>query len=101
MLTATRVFGRARRFVLTLAALVAVATLLSPADTFAQSRHRARLSGDLADRLAKRIEASTTVIVSAADANIDQLAARYGARLEKRIVGGAVFEATGGQIDAL
>ena len=67
----------------------------------AQSGHRARLSQDLAERIAQRVEASTDVIVSASDAAIDQLVARYGARLKKRIHGGAVLEATGGQIDAI
>ena len=59
------------------------------------------MSLDLAERLAQRVEAATEVIVDVADDRIDALAARYGVRLKKRIHGGAVFEATGGQIDAL
>ena len=67
----------------------------------AQSRHRARLSRDLTDRLTQRVEAPTDVIVAASDGSIDQLVTRYGARLKKRLHGGAVLEATGGQIDAM
>src|SRR5439155_24735567 len=67
----------------------------------AQPAHRARLSRDLAERIAQRVEASTDVIVSASDGAIDRLVARYGARLKKRVTGGAVLEATGGQIDAI
>src|SRR3954453_5620133 len=86
---------------LPLAAFVAVVLVSAPADTFAQSPRRARMSSDLVDRLAKRIEASTTIIVSASDAGVDQLVTRYGARLKKRLAGGAVLEATGGQLDAI
>src|SRR4051812_1625765 len=82
-------------------AFVAVVLVSAPADTFAQSPRRARMSSDLVDRLAKRIEASTTIIVSASDAGVDQLVTRYGARLKKRLAGGAVLEATGGQLDAI
>src|SRR4029453_6377204 len=39
--------------------------------------------------------------VSGADGAIDQLVARYGARLMKRLRGCAVLQATGGQIDAI
>src|SRR5205823_5268580 len=53
------------------------------------------------DRVAQRVEASTDIIVSGSDAAIDRLVARYGARLKKRIHGGAVLQATGGQIDAM
>ena len=41
------------------------------------------------------------MIVAAADAALDQLALRYGARLKRRIRGGAVFEVTGGQLEAI
>src|SRR5262249_54040123 len=67
----------------------------------ASAQHRARLSRDLADRLAQRVEAPTEIIVSGADGAIDQIVALYGARLKKRLQGGAVLEATGGQIDAI
>ena len=81
-------------------ASVLLVCLAAPLATHAESR-RARLSRDLADRLNSRIEAPTDVIVTASDAAIDQLAIRYGARLKKRIAGGAVMEVTGGQLDAL
>src|SRR5580765_5527699 len=90
-----------RRLPLALAVAAIAIIVAAPTDTFAQSRHRARLSGDIADRLARRVEASTSIILSAADARIDELVARYGVRLKKRLNGAAVLEATGGQIDAL
>ena len=58
------------------------------------------LSRDVADRLARGTEASTDVIVAAADGAIDQLALRYGATVKRRIRGGAVLEVTGGQLEA-
>src|SRR3954469_9556867 len=86
---------------LPLAAFVAVVLVSPPADTFAQSPRRARMSSDLVDRLAKRVEAAAPIIVSASDASIDGLVTRYGVRLKKRLAGGAVLEATGGQLDAI
>src|SRR4051812_19076517 len=86
---------------LPLAAFVAVVLVSAPADTFAQSPRRARMSSDLVDRLAKRVEAAAPIIVSASDASIDGLVTRYGVRLKKRLAGGAVLEATGGQLDAI
>src|SRR5438128_1108276 len=80
--------------------LLAIA-LAGSAPGFAQGAHRARLSRDLADRLAQRVEAPSEIIVSATDATVDQLVLRYGATLKKRLQGGAVLEATGGQIDAI
>ncbi|HTM26189.1 MAG TPA: S8 family serine peptidase, partial [Vicinamibacterales bacterium] len=79
----------------------AAAIVLTVAASAQAQPHRARLSSDIADRLARRIEAPTEVIVAAPDAAIGELAARYGATVRKRIQGGAVLEATGGQIDAL
>src|ERR1700730_15162120 len=88
-----------RRGLTTLSVAAAIAMVCAPA--YAQSGHRARLSGDLSVRIEQRVQDSTDVIVSASDSSIDQLVARYGARLKKRIHGGAVIEATGGQIDAI
>src|SRR5690349_11074829 len=83
-------------------AVVAAVTLLGVGvDGAAAQARRARLSKDLADRIAQRIEAPTEVIVDVPQDRVDALAARYGARVKKRIHGGAVLEATGGQIDAL
>ena len=83
------------------AAAVVAAVVAARRAGSAQPGHRARLSRDLAERIEQRVEASTDVIVSASDGGIDRLVARYGARLKKRIHGGAVLEATGGQIDAM
>src|SRR4051812_5048025 len=87
-----------RACVVVVAGLVA---LVVAASAEAQPRHRARLSRDLADRLRQRVEAPAEIIVSADAGAIDLLVTRYGARLKKRIQGGAVLEATGGQIDAI
>src|SRR5258708_35986943 len=100
MIRDTRPNASLRRLVTAFAAAAAVALVVAPATSYAQS-HRARLSRDVSERIEQRIAASTEIIVSANDSSIDQLVARYGARLKKRIHGGAVLEATGGQIDAL
>ncbi|MCA1558754.1 MAG: S8 family peptidase [Acidobacteria bacterium] len=63
--------------------------------------HRARLSGDLAERLAQGRDEPTSVIVSGSRHEIEALAARHGARLKKLLRDGAVLEVTGGQLDAL
>jgi serine protease AprX len=89
-----------RPIVRALAFTTTLAVVAAPAVSDAQS-HRARLSRDVAERLQQRIETPTEIIVSASDAGVDQLVARYGARLKARIHGGAVLEATGGQIDAI
>src|SRR5262245_32283161 len=61
----------------------------------------ARLSRDLAERLAARVEASSDVIVTASEEQVQTLATRYGARIKKRLLGGAVLEVTGGQLQDL
>src|SRR5437868_2452950 len=95
MTKASRLVRRASlAFIVAMAALPAV-----PAA--AQSPHRARLSRDLAERLQHRVEAPTEIIVSGDADTVDQLVARYGARLKKRMATGAVLEATGGQLDAI
>ena len=101
MLTNTRFATLLRRVTTALAVLATVAVVAAPVQTFAQAGHRARLSRDVAERIKQRIESATEVIVSASDSGIDQLIARYGVGLKKRIHGGAVLEATGGQIDAM
>ena len=62
---------------------------------------RARLSRDLADRVATRSQNSARVIVTGTDAEVQALAIRYGARIRKSVLGGAVLEVTGGQLVAL
>src|SRR4051812_6584688 len=76
-----------------LAGLVSVPAYAAP--------HRARLSRDLADRVAAGREDSTSVIVSGTPETVQELAARYGARIKKSLRGGAVLEVTGGQLTAL
>ena len=61
-------------------------------------QQRARLSTDLSDRLAARVEAPTDVIVAGSDEQIEALATRYGARVKKRLRNAAVLEVTGGQL---
>jgi serine protease AprX len=62
---------------------------------------RPRLSRDLADRVAARTSDSARVIVTGTAADVQLLAARYGARVTKSVRGGAVLEVTGGQLVAL
>src|SRR5436309_5273920 len=73
-------------------------TGVSPASAAA---HRARLSRDLADRLAARDERATDVIVNGSAETVNAIAARYGAHVKKRLQSGAVLEVTGGQLDAI
>ena len=97
MLRNTRFSAVLRRLATTLSFVATVAAAAAPVTLHAQARHRARLSRDLDARLQQRVEAPSEVIVSASDGSIDQLVARYGAHLKKRIHGGAVLEATGGR----
>ena len=83
----------------TTAAVLFLASVVSAEAQF--QGHRAKLSRDIAARIAQRVESATEIIVAAPADRIDALAARYGATLKKRIQGGAVLHATGGQIDAL
>ncbi len=63
--------------------------------------HRARLSRDLADRLATGTTEATSVIVSGSDADIRAIAARHGARIKKALRGAAVLEVPAGQLASL
>ncbi len=92
--------GRSFRACVSICAVILVVAVAQPLEAQGGPR-RARLSRDVADRLASHVEASTDVIVAAGDTALDQLALRYGARLKRRISGGAVFEVTGGQLEAL
>ena len=58
-------------------------------------QRRARLSKDLSDRLAARVEAPTDVIVAGSDEQVQALATRYGARVKKRLRNAAVLEVSG------
>jgi serine protease AprX len=85
---------------LAFAVVVAAVVSLVPSAAFAQSVH-ARVSGDIADRLARHLDDPTTVIVAADQGVVDQIALRYGAQVTKRVHGGAVMAVTGGQLEAL
>ena len=81
-------------------AAMAIVVAFAGAPAFAQSPH-ARVSRDIADRLARHLDEPTSVIVSADAGMIDQIALRYGARVTKRVHGGAVLAVTGGQLEGL
>ena len=84
-----------RRFSIATLALV---TLAAAAISVEAGPRRARLSRDLSERLAARVDASTDVIVTGSDEQVNELATRYGARVKKRLKNAAVFEVTGAQL---
>ena len=64
-------------------------------------RHRARLSRDLAERLVRqRVEASSVIVCGRRRADRSARGA-HGARVKKRLHGGAVLEVAGGALDAI
>ena len=81
-----------RRFSIATLALV---TLAVTAISVEAGPRRASLSRDLSERLAARVDAATDVIVTGTDAQVNELATRYGARVKKRLKNAAVFEVTG------
>jgi excisionase family DNA binding protein len=66
----------------------------------ALAQHRARLSADLADRLAAGAQ-DIDVIVQGTGADIDTLATRYNLVIRRRMQSGAVLHVNAGQLDAL
>ena len=78
--------------------MLALVSSVVPADA---GPRRARLSRDLSERLAARVEASTDIIVTGSDEQVQTLATRYGARVKKRLRNAAVLEVTGGQLQDL
>src|SRR5215208_3266367 len=90
--------GRRARQLRCFAVLLVIAFLGVNAEA---ASHRARLSEDVAQRLAAGSDDSSSVIISGTDAQIQILAARYGARVKKTVRGGAVLDLTGGQLAAL
>ena len=85
--------GRRISFIAALSCVLVVLTV--PVEA---GQHRARLSKDLSDRLAARVEAPTDVIVAGSDEQVQALATRYGARVKKRLRNAAVLEVSGGQL---
>jgi len=89
----TDTFGaRARLLRRTLTALLVVVLFGATVDA---ATHQARLSGDLAQRLASGSNDISSVIVSGTPDQIAVLAARYGARVKKTLREGAVLDVTG------
>src|SRR5687767_8128829 len=62
---------------------------------------RARLSRDVADRLASGRSDTTSVILTGDEARIQTIAQRHGGRVKKQLRGVSVIEVTGEQLDAL
>src|SRR3989304_4895373 len=85
--------GRRRAARLVFAGVVLALLTALPASA---GQHRARLSRDLADRVAAGSEQPTGVIISGTDTDIRTLPARSGARIRKKLRGGAVLDVTGG-----
>src|SRR5579862_8880998 len=71
-----RDFSPTRRFAGALIAIIALAGSVLVVRPLAAQSYRARMSREIADRLAHRVEASMEIIVSTADANVDALASR-------------------------
>ena len=67
----------------------------------AEAGQRARLSRDLADRIAASRTDTVRVIVSGNDAEVSEIAGRHGARVAKRLRGAAVLEVPGSALDAM
>src|SRR5687767_15020715 len=83
--------------------LVAVASLMAIVaanDAAAQGRH-ARLSEDLAQKLAAGDSRATSVILSGSQTKVDELAARHGLRVTRRVNGGAVVDVPAGALAGL
>jgi subtilisin family serine protease len=86
---------------LTLVALFVPAVLLVGVDHASAQGRGARLSRDLAARLAAGDTAETSVIVTGTDERVARLAARHGLRITKRLETGAVLEVPAGGLAAL
>ncbi len=83
-----------RRIVL-LAFTCAIVASVVPAEA---GQRPVRMSRDLRERLAARIEAPTDIIVGGSEEQLQVLATRYDARLKKRLRNAGVFEVTGRQL---
>src|SRR5688572_30425334 len=83
---------------LTAIALVVIALLVSV--PFVQTRHRARVSTDLATAIHNDTQ-GVPVIVHGDRAKVLRLAERHGVRVKKLLRSGAVFEAARGELESL
>ncbi|HOG30448.1 MAG TPA: hypothetical protein PLT35_14315, partial [Vicinamibacterales bacterium] len=63
------------------------------------AQHRARLSQDLAEKLAAQSGATLHVISNLEGERLQKAAARYSLRIHKRLDGAAVLQGTAAQID--
>ncbi len=95
---ATKSVRESRSRLLTGSALAFVTVLAS--STPALAAHRARLSADLADRLAVGSQA-IDVIVHGSPNDVAAIASRYGLQVKRVLRSGAVLRVTAGQLDAL
>ncbi|MFP5379867.1 MAG: S8 family peptidase, partial [Vicinamibacteria bacterium] len=84
----------------TLVAVLASLAGLTATAAEAQGR-RARLSTDLAARLAAGDRSGVDVFVAGASSRLERIAARHGLRVKKALTGGAVLEVPAGGLDAL
>jgi serine protease AprX len=82
------------------AALAATALFAAPRPADAQAR-RARLSADLAQRIQAGDVEGTTVIFTGTQARVDELAARHGLRVRKRLKTGAVLDVPARRLEAV
>ena len=67
----------------------------------ADAGHRARLSRDLAERIAARRGDTVRLIVHGSDADVTAIAGRHGARITKRLRGAAVMEVPGDALETM
>ena len=98
MTETTRLLLLARRCAVVTAVAACLAVVATPLE--AGSR-KPRLSRDLAEQVRARRDVPASVIVSGSDADVRRIAARYGAKIKKRLSQGAVLDVTGGQLVAL
>jgi serine protease AprX len=87
-----------------LCCLLSIAALsLGAFDAAAQGTRgrRARLSDDLAQKLRAGDARPSTVIFTGSQARVDQVAARHGLRIRKRLKSGALLEVPGHQLQAV
>jgi serine protease AprX len=89
-------------------ALAAAAIFVTPAEVNAQnaaaaapSARRAKLSEDLADKLRDGDFNGTTVIFTGTQGRVNEVAARHGLRVVKRLNSGAVLEVPAYRLEAL
>ena len=81
--------------------LGAAVLVLGTSEAGAQGRHRARLSEDLRQRLRGGDAGTTSVIFTGSQARVDELVARHGLRIKKRLRSGAVLEVPAYRLDTV